>query len=180
MHTQQGSQHRPPSGRPTPRFVGVPRPGDGRGAVATVRIFPADAAVSLLSRNGSTLRGTLGGGGGGAALRALASDAAVGANRPDVGRDGRGVGVDNAPAAVAAAAEFFAGGVFGREAGVFGREVAVACIVGDLAAVVVRGSVDGALRMPVALRWRARHGRLGICSAGCRCRWPRADGQRRF
>ena len=94
--------------------------------MATVRAFPADAAVGLLSRDKSTLRGTLGGGGGTGALRALASDAAVGAKRPDVGREARGV-------------VFFGAGVFGRAAPVPGGG-------GDLTA--VRGSVDGALRVP--------------------------------
>ena len=110
-------------------------------AVAAKRILPAEAAVGLLSRDRSTLRGTLGGGGGGAALRALASDAAVGANKPDVGSE------DRAPAAAAA---FLTDGVFGRKLGVFGRGVVVADVVGALgvAAVVVRGNVDGALRMP--------------------------------
>jgi hypothetical protein len=68
----------------------------------------------------------LGGGGGTGALRALASEAAVGAKRPVVGREARG-------------AVFF-------NAGVFGRAAAVPTGVGDLK--VVRGSVDGALRDP--------------------------------
>lgn len=91
-----------------------------------MRTFPADAAVGLLSRDRSTLRGTLGVGGGAGALRTLASDAAVGAKRPDVGREARGAALFNA--------------------GVFGRAVAVPSGVGDL--MVVRGSVDGALRVP--------------------------------
>jgi hypothetical protein len=90
-----------------------------------VRTFPADAAVGLLSRDRSTLRGTLGGGGGAGALRALASEAAVGAKRPDVGREARG-------------AAFF-------DAGVLGRGRGGTCGVGDL---TVRGSVGGALRVP--------------------------------
>jgi hypothetical protein len=126
----------------------VPRPGDGRGGDATLaaaRALPADAAVGLLSRERSTLRGTLGGGGGGAALRALASEAAVGANRPDVGRGGREAETDDTPGAAAVAAAFFNDGVFGREPG-------VADGVGSLAALLVaveRGRVDGALRIPV-------------------------------
>lgn len=56
----------------------------------------------------------------------MASEAAVGAKRPDVEREARGAG-------------FFV-------AGVFGRVVAVPSGVGDLT--VVRGSVDGALRDP--------------------------------
>lgn len=90
-----------------------------------MRTFPADAAVGLLSRDRSTLRGTLGGGGGAGALRALASEAAVGAKRPDVGREARG-------------AAFFGAGVFGRDGGGTSG-------VGDL---TVRGSVGGALRVP--------------------------------
>ena len=108
----------------------VPRPAVGRGGETTgvtVRTFPADAAVGLLSRDRSTLRGTLGGGGGAGALRALASEAAVGAKRPDEGREARG-------------AVLF-------DAGVFGRAGAVPSAVGDLT-VVLRGSVDGALRVP--------------------------------
>jgi hypothetical protein len=124
-----------------PRLTAIPRP-DGRGgetkavAVAvTARTFPAEAAVGLLSRDKSNLRGTLGGGAGAGALRALASEAAVGAKRPDdvvVGREARGavLFLDDAAAAVA--------GVFGRAVGARG--------VGDLT--VVRGSVDGALRVP--------------------------------
>jgi hypothetical protein len=54
----------------------------------TARTFPADAAVGLLSRERSILQGMLGGGGGGETLRALASEAAVGANKPVVGRGG--------------------------------------------------------------------------------------------
>jgi hypothetical protein len=50
------------------------------------RTFPADGAVGLLSRERSTLQGRLGGGGGGEAFRALVSEAAVGANKPVVGR----------------------------------------------------------------------------------------------
>lgn len=117
---------------PLPRLAAVPRP-DGRGGettVATVRTFPADAAVGLLSRDRSTLRGTLGGGGGAGESRALASEAAVGAKRPDVGREVRG-------------AAFFDAGVFGRAVRAV---VAVPRGVGDL--MVVRGSVDGGLRLP--------------------------------
>jgi hypothetical protein len=131
---------------PAPRLATVPRPGDGRGGEATLaatRTLPADAAVGLLSRERSTLRGTFCGGGGGAALRALASEAAVGANRPDVGREGREAATDDAPPATAA--PFFNDGVFGREPG-------VADGVRDLAALlwaaVERGSVDGALQIP--------------------------------
>ena len=94
--------------------------------MATVRTFPADAAVGLLSRDRSTLRGTLGGGGGAGALRALASEAAVGAKRPEVGREPRGA--------------VFDAGVFGRAGG------GGTCGGGDL---MVRGSVGGALRVPV-------------------------------
>ena len=94
-----------------------------------MRTFPADAAVGLLSRDRSTLRGTLGGGGGGGTLRALANEAAVGAKRPDdVGREARGE-------------VFF-------DAGVFGRGVAVPS--GAEGLTVLRGSVDGALRVPGA------------------------------
>ena len=111
-----------------------------------MRALPADAAVGLLSLERSTLRGTLGGGGGGATLRALASDAAVGANRPDVGMDGRGTGgTDGTPAAAAASARVLA--FF--DDGVFGRGVMFVNVVGVLAVVIVRGSVDGALRVPV-------------------------------
>jgi hypothetical protein len=127
---------------PVPRLVADPRAGDGRGGEATLateRTLPADAAVGLLSLERSTLRGTLGGGGGGAALRALARDAAVGANRPDVGMEGRGTGGMDASARALA---FF-------DDGVFGRGVTFADVVGVLAVVIVRGSVDGALRVPV-------------------------------
>ena len=113
-----------------------------------MRALPADAAVGLLSLERSTLRGTLGGGGGGATLRALASEAAVGANRPDVGMDGRGTGgTDGTPAAGAAAASARALAFF--DDGVLGRGVVFAYVVGVLAVVIVRGSVDGALRVPV-------------------------------
>lgn len=108
---------------------------------AAARILPADAAVGLLSRERSTLRGTLGGCGGGGTLRTLASEAAVGANRPVVGKGGReAVTPKTLPAAVAAA--FFDDGVFGREPG-------VADSVGGLAAIlaaVERESDNGALR----------------------------------
>ena len=97
--------------------------------MATVRTFPADAAVGLLSRDRSTLRGTLGGGGGAGALRALASEAAVGAKRPEV--DARGAVL---------LLLFFDAGVFGRAGG------GGTCGGGDL---MVRGSVGGALRVPV-------------------------------
>ena len=74
-------------------------------------------------------------------MRALASEAAVGANRPVVGREGREAETpETAPAAVAAA--FFDDGVFGRELG-------VADCVGGLAAIlaaVERESDNGALR----------------------------------
>ena len=129
-------------------MAAVPRPGDGRGGDATLaaaRTLPADAAVGLLSRERSTLRGTLGGGGGGAALRTLASEAAVGANKPDVGRGGREAETDDTPAAAAVVAALFSDGVFGREPGVEDG-------VGSLAAWLVaveRGRVDGALRIPV-------------------------------
>jgi hypothetical protein len=123
------------------RLTVVPRGGDGRGDEATLaiaRTLLADAAVGLLNRERSTFRGALGGSGGGGALRDLASEAAVGANRPEEGsREGR---------EVAAAAAFFDDGVFGREPG-----VAATTGVGDLAlmlAVVERGRVDGALRIP--------------------------------
>jgi hypothetical protein len=111
-----------------PRFTAVPRPDDrgGETTAAAVRTFPADAAVGLLSRDRSTLRGTLGGGVGAGALRALASEAAVGAKRPDEGREVRG------------AAVFLDAGVFGRASG-------GTCGVGDL---TLRGSVGGALRVP--------------------------------
>lgn len=137
---------------PVPRFATVPRAGDDRGGettLATVRTLPADAAVGLLSLERSTLRGTLGGTGGGAALRALASDAAVGANRPEVGMEGRGTaGTGGVPAAEAAAASARALAFF--DDGVFGRGVVFAeSVVGALAVVIVRGSVDGALRVPV-------------------------------
>ena len=139
----------PREGVPVPRLVAVPRAGDDRGgetALATVRALPADAAVGLLSLERSTLRGTLGGGGGGAALRTLASDAAVGANRPDVGMEGRGIGgTDGTPAAAAASARALAP----FDDGVFGRGVVFADVVRVLAVVIVRGSVDGALRVPV-------------------------------
>jgi hypothetical protein len=101
--------------------------------------LPADAAVGLLSRERSTFRGcTLGGSGGGAALRDLASEAAVGANRPDEGREEGREGRE-------VVAAFFDDGVFGREPG-------VAASVGGLALMLVaieRGRVDGALRIPV-------------------------------
>ena len=119
------------------RLVVVPRTGDGRGGettLATARTLPADAAVGLLSRERSTFRGTLGGTGGGGALRDLASEAAVGANRPDEGREGR----ETTPACF--------------DDGVFGREPGAAAGVGDLAVMLVvieRGKVDGALRIPV-------------------------------
>ena len=117
-----------------PRLTAIPRP-DGRGGETTAvagRTFPAEAAVGLLSRDKSNLRGTLGGGAGAGALRALASEAAVGAKRPDdvVGREARG--------AVLLFLDDAAAGVFGRAAGASG--------VGDLT--VVRGSVAGALRVP--------------------------------
>ena len=142
----------PREGVPVPRFATVPRAGDDRGGettLATVRTLPADAAVGLLSLERSTLRGTLGGAGGGAALRALASDAAVGANRPEVGMEGRGTaGTGGVPAAEAAAASARALAFF--DDGVFGRGVVFAeSVVGALAVVIVRGSVDGALRVPV-------------------------------
>jgi len=142
----------PREGVPVPRLVAVPRAGDDRGGEttpATVRALPADAAVGLLSLERSTLRGTLGGGGGGAALRTLASDAAVGANRPDVGMDGRGTGgTDGTPAAAAAAAAS-ARALAPFDDGVFGRGVVFVEVVRVLAVVIVRGSVDGALRVPV-------------------------------
>jgi hypothetical protein len=81
--------------------------------LAIERTLPADAAVGLLSRERSTLRGTLGGGGGNVALRALASDAAVGANKPDVGREGRGAWTGGVPTALVPAA-LFDDGVLGR------------------------------------------------------------------
>ena len=151
-----GRARAPPRDGPVASRLGVvvPRGGDGRGCearLATARTLPADAAVGLLSRERSTFRGTLGGSGGGGALRDLASEAAVGANRPEegvVGREGREV-VAAAAAAAAAAAEaaFFDDGVFGREPG-----VAIATCVGDLAlmlAAVERGRVGGVLRIPV-------------------------------
>jgi hypothetical protein len=111
----------PREGVPVPRLVVVPRAGDGRGGETTLeteRTLPADAAVGLLSLERSTLRGTLGGGGAGAALRALASDAAVGANKPDVGKEGRAAGKDGTPASAPAPAPepaaFFDDGVLGR------------------------------------------------------------------
>ncbi len=131
----------PRDGPLVPRLAVVPRAGDDRGGeatLATARILPADAAVGLLNRERSTLRGTLGGNWGGGALRDLASEAAVGANRPDEGREGREEGCK-------VAAVFLEDGVFGREPG-------VADGVGDLAVVLVvieRGRVDGALRIPV-------------------------------
>lgn len=77
-------------------------------------------------------------------MRTLASEAAVGANRPVVGKGGReAVTPETAPAAVAAA--FFDDGVFGREPGVVDS-------VGGLAAMlaaVERESDSGALRVPV-------------------------------
>ncbi len=115
----------------------VPRAGNDRGGeatLATARTLPADAAVGLLSRERSTFRGTLGGSGVGGTLRDLASEAAVGANKPDESREGREV-----------AAAFFDDGVFGREPG-------IADGVGGLAVMLVaieRGRVDGALRTPV-------------------------------
>jgi hypothetical protein len=127
---------------PKPRFIGVTCP-DGRGddgTIVAVRTLPADAAVGLLSRERSTLRGTLGGGGGGAELRAFASEAAVGANRPDEDRGATGA---DAPAAAAA---MFLDGVFGLEDGVFGLRGAIADGVGDLAR--LRRRVEGALRDP--------------------------------
>ena len=144
----------PREGVPVPRFAAVPRAGDdreGETTLATVRTLPADAAVGLLSLERSTLRGTLGGAGGGAALRALASDAAVGANRPDVGMEGRGTaGTGGVPAAAAAAAAASARALAFFDDGVFGRGVVFAeDVVGALAVVIVRGSVDGALRVPV-------------------------------
>jgi hypothetical protein len=117
---------------PVLRLTGVPCP-DGRGGVgtlATIRALPAEAAVGLLSRDRSTLRGALGGGGGGAALRTFASDAAVGANRPDEDR-----GVGGTEVVLSAVATFLDDGVFGREPGVFGLRVAYAEGVGDLAVV---------------------------------------------
>jgi hypothetical protein len=118
----------------------VTRAGDDRGGVttlATARTLPADAAVGLLSRERSTFRGCeLGATGGGGALRDLASEAAVGANRPDEGREGGREGREEVAA-------FFKDGVLGREPG-------VAAAVGDFAvilAAVERGSVDGALRV---------------------------------
>ena len=115
-----------------------------------MRTLPADAAVGLLSLERSTLRGTLGGGGGGAALRALASDAAVGANRPDAGMEGRGTGgTDGTPVAAAAAAAASARALALFDDGVFGRGVVFADVVGVLAVEIERGSVDGALRVPV-------------------------------
>jgi len=141
----------PREGVPVPRLVAVPRAGDGREGettLATERTLPADAAVGLLSLERSTLRGTLGGGGAGAALRALARDAAVGANRPDVGMEGRGTGgTDGTPAAAAVTASARALAFF--DDGVFGRGVVLADVVGVLAVVIVRESVDGALRVPV-------------------------------
>lgn len=111
---------------PVARLVVVPRAGDGRegegeATLETERTLPADAAVGLLSLERSTLRGTLGGGGGGAALRALASDAAVGANKPDVGKEvrGAGTGTDGTPASALAPAAFFEDGVLGRGGVVF-------------------------------------------------------------
>ncbi len=141
----------PPRAAATPRdgllasrLAVVPRAGDGRGDEATLttaRTLLADAAVGLLSRERSTFRGcTLGGSGGGGALRDLASEAAVGANRPDEGRE---EGKEGREVAMA----FFDDGVFGREPGIVAG-------VGDLVlmlAVVERGRVDGALRIPVPL-----------------------------
>jgi hypothetical protein len=75
----------------------------------------------------------------------LASEAAVGANKPDVGKGGREAETDDTPAAAAVVAAFFNDGVFGREPG-------VADGVGSLAALLVaveRGRVDGALLIPV-------------------------------
>lgn len=107
--------------------------------MATVRTLLADAAVGLLSRERSTFRGcTLGGSGGGGALRDLASDAAVGANRPDEGREEGTEGRE-------VVAGFFDDGVLGRGPGMVAG-------VGDLEvilAVIERGRVDGALRIPV-------------------------------
>jgi hypothetical protein len=65
----------------------------------------------LLSRERSTLQGTLGGGGGGEALRTLASEAAVGANKPVVGRGGREA---ERPAISAIPAACFDDAIFGR------------------------------------------------------------------
>jgi hypothetical protein len=134
----------PSDGLLVSRLAVVPRAGDGRGGEATLttaRTLPADAAVGLLNRERSTFRGCAldGSGGGGGALRDLASEAAVGANRPDEGKECREVEV------AAAALGFFDDGVFGREPG-------VADGVRDLALMLVaieRGSVDGALRIPV-------------------------------
>ena len=83
----------------------------------------------------------LGGGGGGGALRALASEAAVGANKPVVGRGGREA---DRPAVGAVPAACFDDGVFGRAPGVADGVRAFAAWL----AVLERGSVDGALRVP--------------------------------
>lgn len=77
-------------------------------------------------------------------MRALASEAAVGANRPDVGKEG-GRDAEAETETETTDGAFFDDGVFGREPG-------VADGVGDLtalaAAALERGNVDGALRIP--------------------------------
>lgn len=60
----------------------------GLGTGAGVRALDNDAAVGLLSLSAASLLKVIfltGGGGGGGALRERASDAAVGANRPEDG-----------------------------------------------------------------------------------------------
>jgi hypothetical protein len=107
----------------------------------TAWTFPAGAAVGLFSHKRTTLQSMLGGGGGGE-LRALASKAAVGANKTVIGRGGREA---ERPAVGAIPTACFDGAVFEQAPG-------IADGVRDLAvwlAVVERRSVDGVLWVPV-------------------------------
>ena len=104
--------------------------------------FPANTAVGLLSCKRSTLQGMLGGGGGGETLRAMVSEATIGANKLVV--VGRGGHEAERPAVGSVFAACF-------DDTVFRQAPSIADGVRNLVvwlAVVECVSIDGALRVP--------------------------------
>lgn len=106
----------------TPRVTGLPLEGTTAGA----RALLADAAVGLFSLSATALDNTdffFGTGAGACASRALASEAAVGANKPDPGR--------TEELGVFALGVVVRGGWLGRD-GVLARAAVVVLVLGTV------------------------------------------------